>query len=323
MKMSQGGSREPKTVRRDETFNSPPPPPGRDPRNAFTLIEVMVVVTLLSLIVLALMAVFNSTQRAFRASITQTDVLEGGRATMDLITADLRAMSPSSGVSNNLANGNSVVANVLSGLVPVNFYVSTNYNEQPLVQSLVASSQQRTNVLENFFILSRNNQTWTGTGYVVDPTSTNFLNPLYRFSMSINVQAASPASLFTNFLDSPLTGPGWSHLMDGVVHLTVRAYDTNGVWMTNGYVNPQNAVIRNVVFQPSTLGEVGFYMLSNTLPVSVEIQLGALEDRTLQRAGTWANNSSAQNSYLAGQSGNLHIFRQRVTISNVDPTAYQ
>jgi type II secretory pathway component PulJ len=44
---------------------------------------VLVVVSLLSLIVLALMAVFNSTQRAFRASITQTDVLEGGRATMD------------------------------------------------------------------------------------------------------------------------------------------------------------------------------------------------------------------------------------------------
>jgi len=298
-----------------------------DPRpstldHAFTLVEVMVVVSLLSLIVLALMAVFNSTQRAFRASITQTDILEGGRATMDLITSDLRAMSPSAGVSNYLANGNSAVANILNGLVPVNFFVSTNFNYQPLVQSLVASGQQRTNVLEDFFILSRNNRTWTGTGYVVDTTSTNYLNPLYRFSMSTNVQAASPASLFTNFLNSPLTGPGWSHLMDGVVHLTVRAYDTNGVWMTNGYVNPLNAMIRNVVFQPSTLGEVGFYMMSNTLPVSVEVQLGALEDRTLQRAESFGN-SLTRSNYLAGQSGQLHIFRQRVSISNVDPTAYQ
>ena len=55
----------------------------------------MVVVALLALIVMALMAVFNSTQTAFRAGVTQTDVLEGGRAAMDLIAADLRQMSPS------------------------------------------------------------------------------------------------------------------------------------------------------------------------------------------------------------------------------------
>jgi prepilin-type N-terminal cleavage/methylation domain-containing protein len=304
-----------------------------DPRpstldHAFTLVEVMVVVSLLSLIVLALMAVFNSTQRAFRASITQTDILEGGRATMDLITSDLRAMSPSAGVSNVL-NGFSFIVNVQNGLVPVNFFVSTNffqYQSQslPLIQSLVASTNTRVNVMENFFILSRNNRTWTGTGYVVDTTSTNFVNPLYRFTISTNVQAANPGALFTNFESRVFYGNfnGMSHLMDGVVHLTVRAYDTNGVWMTNGYVNPLNAVIRNVVFQPSTLGEVGFYMMSNTLPVSVEVQLGALEDRTLQRAESFGN-SFTRSNYLAGQSGQLHIFRQRVSISNVDPTAYQ
>lgn len=45
----------------------------------FSLIEILVVITLLSLIVVALMAVFNSTQTAFRSSVTQTDVLEGGQ----------------------------------------------------------------------------------------------------------------------------------------------------------------------------------------------------------------------------------------------------
>ena len=66
-------------------------------RCAFTLVEVMVVMALLSLIVIALMGVFSSTQAAFRASVTQTDVLEGGRAAMDLIAGDLRAMTPSLG----------------------------------------------------------------------------------------------------------------------------------------------------------------------------------------------------------------------------------
>jgi type II secretory pathway pseudopilin PulG len=289
--------------------------------NAFSLVEVLVVVTLLSLIVLALMAVFNTTQRAFRASITQTDVLESGRAAMDLITTDLRQMSPSAGVSNSLVA-------VLNGFVPVNFYASNNFNLQPLVQTMTASlnNPQRTNVLENFFILSRENQTWTGTGYVVDPNSTNFVNPLYRFSISTNVQAASPAVLYTNFANRVFNANfnGMSHLMDGVVHLTVRAYDPNGYWMTNTYnfADEQISTNNNVLFAFPSLGEVGFYMFSNTLPASVEIQLGALEDRTLQRAESLGN-SLTRSNYLALQSGKLHIFRQRVMIPNVDPTAYQ
>jgi hypothetical protein len=64
-------------------------------------------------------------------------------------------------------------------------------------------------------------------------------------------------------------------------------------------------------------------MFSNTLPASVEIQLGVLEDRVLQRAATWPNGSQQQNSYLQQQAGKVHLFRQRVTISNVDPSAYQ
>jgi prepilin-type N-terminal cleavage/methylation domain-containing protein len=285
--------------------------PGSAPR-AFTLIEIMVVMALLSLIVIALMGVFNATQTAFRASVTQTDVLEGGRAAMDLIADDLRGMSPSLGYSNFTTGA-------------VNFYANTNSNVAPLIQQLVASSQQRTNVLENFFILSRDNQTWTGTGYVVDTASTNYLNPLYRFSWSTNVAAANPLVLYYIFAsevsDSAFTN--MSHLMDGVVGLRVRAYDPNGLWLTNGYSFPMIPTVKNTYFLPSTSGEVGFYMFSNTLPASVEIEMATLEDRTLQTAGTWPNGSAAQNNYLAQQAGKVHVFRQRVTIPNVDPTAYQ
>jgi hypothetical protein len=105
--------------------------------------------------------------------------------------------------------------------------------------------------------------------------------------------------------------------------LTVRAYDTNGVWMTNGYAFGQTNTAKNVLFLPSAFGECGFYMFSNTLPASVEVQLGVLEDRALRRAETWPNGTPAQSSYLAGQAGAVHIFRQRVTIPNVDPSAYQ
>ncbi len=315
---------------------------GCAPR-AFSLVEVLVVMTLLSLIVLALMAVFNSAQTAFRASVTQTDVLGGGRATMDMMTADLRQMAPSLGYSNSLVQFRPTFF-YCNYNNPVNFYAGTNkYGTQPLVQSLPGSAAQRTNVLENFFILGRGNlngsPTWFGTGYVVFPPATNSLYSLYRFYMTTNVEASpNPTNLFNIFMSSifnsaftgGFTNSSWSHLLDGVVDLRVRAYDLNGVWMTNGYPYGYTNVVKNVFFLPSTLGECGFYMFSNTLPASVEIELGVLEDRTLQRAGSLgiagqppSPSVPIQWQYLQNQAGKVHVFRQRVTIPNVDPSAYQ
>jgi hypothetical protein len=284
-------------------------------------VEVLVVVVLMSFIILALMAVFNSTQSAFRSSITQTDVLEGGRSVMGLMKSDLEGMTPSFGVSNIYVGA-------------VNFYSSViTYPSppSPLFQSLAGASggQQRTNVLENFFILSRVNlngqDSWVGTGYAVAtnlPGGQPSLYSLYRYTTNHPVSGHDPAQIFTNefanFFYYPTNG---SHLMDGVVHLTVRAYDRNGLWMTNGYPFGYANFARNVWFSGPAWGEVGFYMYSNTLPASVEIQLGMLEDRTLQRAQSISG--LTQSNYLAQHAGQVHLFRQRIPIRNVDPSAYQ
>jgi type II secretory pathway pseudopilin PulG len=278
------------------------------PSSAFTLIEVMLVVVLLSLIVIALMAVFTNTQRAFRASITQTDVLEGGRSTMDLIAGDLREMQASGGVS-NVVNG------------PVNFYVAVPPGYVPLVQSLAASSALRTNVLETVFILNRQNLTWTGVGYAVDTNATTPINSLYRYTINAN-RSVNPWVLFDAFASAvnQMTNgihTNMSRLVDGVVELRLRAYDTNGVWMNSTYTNAVN-------FDPLavTLGETSFAMFSNTLPASVGIELGVLEDRTLQRAESRPA-GPARSNYLRDQAGQVHVFRQQVAIPNVDPSAYQ
>jgi hypothetical protein len=223
----------------------------------------------------------------------------------------------------------------------VNFCVITNYwqyqsSSAPLVQSMMGSDTNtcRTNVLEKFFILTRQNTTWTGVGYVVDTTSTNYVNPLYRFTATASVSAPGmPWGLYTNFLTNtflpiPFYATNLSHLVDGVVHLTVRAYDPNGYWMTNTYVYSGTNRIGpnpNVWFSMPAMGEAGFYMFSNTLPASVEIQLGLLEDRTIQRAESLPDLTPgwARSNYLAQQAGKVHLFRQRFPIRNVDPSAYQ
>src|SRR4051794_33142518 len=71
-------------------YTQPLTPRGK--ANAFSLVEVMVAVGLLAFIIVGLLAMFYQTQRAFRSSATQTDVLEAGRAAMQIIRQDLQDM---------------------------------------------------------------------------------------------------------------------------------------------------------------------------------------------------------------------------------------
>jgi type II secretory pathway pseudopilin PulG len=283
------------------------------PTAAFTLIEVMVVVVLLSFIVLALMAVFGSTQAAFRASVTQTDVLESGRAAMEMIGDDLRALSPSMDSSNN------------TQFSTVNFYVGTNYYENPpLIQPLIASNESRTNVLQDVFILSRDNlngvPTWTGTGYAVALSPSNTYS-LYRFSTNRPVaQNLSASNLFNtdfqNFRAFPNNG-SYSHLLDGVVNFQVRAFDANGGLILTNRTNIRTNILAQPPLWPNS---VAFY--SNALPATVEIEMATIEDRSLQRAESLPY-FTARNNYLVQQAGKVHVFRQRVAIPNVDSSVYQ
>src|SRR5262245_45016848 len=62
-------------------------------RAAFSLLEVMVAVALLAVIIVGLLAMFYQVQRAFRAGTGQGDLMEHGRATMNLLTRELQQAS--------------------------------------------------------------------------------------------------------------------------------------------------------------------------------------------------------------------------------------
>ena len=64
-----------------------------------------------------------------------------------------------------------------------------------------------------------------------------------------------------------------------------------------------------------------FLFCSNAVPASVQIEMGTLEDRALQHAESVTGVN--QSNYLSSDIGQVHIFRQRVWIRNLDPTAYQ
>jgi hypothetical protein len=284
---------------------------------AFTLVEILVVVVLMSFIILALMAVFNSTQAAFRASLTQTDVLEGGRSVMGLIKNDLESVTP-------------------SYLNATNFYAAVS-NSFP--QTLTGSSASHTNVMEDVFFITRQNQTWKGVGYFV---RTNLLfsgqvgtpGILYRFETNYSVAqfTRNPTNLFGAFnqvrdpsgfqlaAKNNILPPGVSQVLGGVMSFKVRAFDTNGFWITANHTNL--TVINIVAITNITSPEVMLYTFySNAVPATVEVELGVLEDRTLQRVQSLGG--LTQSNYLAQQAGTVHLFRQRIPIRNVDPSAYQ
>lgn len=292
----------------------------------------MVVVVLLAVIVLGLMAMFVQVQRAFRAGTTQTDILESGRMATEMISRELEQISPSyARASSDLANPKYDQPNFYIGL--------RNYFEQPLP----ASTGSRTNIQDDLFFLTHENQKWTGIGYFVRsndnltlPVQSGAVGTLYRFEMSMtSAQFAQAPRLLFYYFDQTRQGlytSNYSKILDGVVSFKFRAFDQTGNWLSDYYLSTVTAgsygmwTNGNVIITPTdetrVAGEENTTLLySNAVPAFVEFELGVIEQQALQRYQSIPIYSS-QTNYLAHQAGSVHVFRQRVSIRNVDPSAY-
>ncbi len=304
----------------------------------------MVVVALMSVIVLGLMAMFNQTQRAFRLGMSQTDVLESGRMATDLIARELQEMTPCSLPNFLTANygafgaPNCVVQVANSGL-----------------QSLPGGNAQlfRTNVMSDVFFLVRRNQTLTGIGYFVRtnrvdvptlPGGSGLAGTLYRFETNNSATEFQqhPGWLFAGYLNvlKQIETNNISKIVDGVVHFKVRPFDTDGWTLTNNpswWVNPvwsQTAtsslpsmlLSTNLDLLINNFGASGedrdYYFYSNAVPAALEFELGVLEQKIYDQYKSIPIDA-AQKSFLTNQAAHVHLFRQRVAIRNVDPSAYQ
>ena len=316
---------------------------SRFPSSAFTLVEILVTMALLAFIMVGLFAAFNQVQRAFRSSMGQVDRLEAGRAVTELLPRDLEQLTPCG-------------ANV------VTFSAQVIPNETVLTQSLPGTGLQRTNLLQDVFILTRQNQTWVGIGYCVrvSDASGNLLLPesgpgqlgvgsLYRFVTTTNVlksdgTRSDPSTLYTSFLNACATPSAVisNRICDGVIHFYVGAYATNGfpIFSDNSHTNAyfRTNALRvappyyyltlhpaQVVAKASYPNSVAWlYCWSNAVPAALEMQLGLLEQPAWERYNSIPA-PAARLAYLQRSevASSVHLFRQRVTIRNVDPSAYQ
>ena len=294
--------------------------PSRSARSgrAFTLLELMVSVALLAVIIVGLLAMFSQVQRAWKSGITQVDVMEGGRATMALIVRDLQDMT------------------ALPQFNATNFEALYEINSQTIQLDLPDGSQ-RLNDLQNLSFVRRFGDDWTGVAYritnaawgvgslyrlegtlLADPLANynNFptnISHLGRYAMGVGL--TNPNYFVQAVLSEPVrqyyTNSGFARVLDGVVHFTVTAYDTNGTVMTNSAFN-------NNGFSCANLSTNGL-LTAQIFPSFLEVELAVVEPAVLERfkarivQGPPLNITAATN-YLARKAGQVHVFRQRVPI---------
>ena len=290
-------------------------------RGAFSLIEVLIAVTLMSVIVLGLMAMFGETQRAFRTGITQSDVMESGRAAMEMMAREIeqaQATDQPGGINFNIGP-NPYAGSALFGFAP------PTLQPYQLEQSLPQTVARRLNILQDVLFVTREGQEWTAIGYAV--VYTNYIGTLYRYQT--NIPAVAPdwqyaASVAYNTFFSPNpTAVRPSRVIDGVVNFQIRAYDTLGQLISPAYAyRPLVPGQIEALWGPRP-DDIHVRFLSNALPAYVEVELGILETKTADRARNMPLNGNVQQAYLEKQAARVQVFRQRIPIRNVDPSVYQ
>lgn len=271
------------------------------PRQAFSLLELLLAVSIMTVIVAALYGVFYHVQRGLRANVTQVDVLEGARAAMDLLGRDLERISRSDRyLGLNLTGG-----------------MSLAYS--PVVQVLGDGQSRRTNLLDDVAALSRYNQEFTATAYRV-LFAENGVGTLCRHAVSAFAWEANPALMVSNVLSTLVPGYPTNNpypyipVLDGVIHFQTTVHDAEGVEMawyrTNTvYYGPEVVLHRDVLPE-----ETRFGFLSNALPAYLEVELGVLEPQSLEQYRSFRQGSAQALNFLAEHAGQVHLFRQRVPI---------
>jgi len=319
--------------------------PGKD---GFSLIEIMVTVALLSLIILGLLSMFNQVQRAFRSSMTQVDVLEAGRAVTDLLVRDMEGIYPTKfGYNTNAIPWSTNFFAISNGVIPLTQYLpGTSGPNGPF----------RTNYLQTVFFMTRVNQSYIGNGYFVYPDSPEgSVGTLYRYQFATNkLNAAWLSTYFAQSLqyimqNGPTNMPSFiSRIADGVVAFNVKPFETNGIEVTSTTAQwdglthlaiPVRDFIQNIstnVPIPNAYAQIlpdnrlNYYYLSNAVPAALELEVGFVEPRIRDRyvgmggpPPIAAVLQGAQRSYLSNHVSEVHLFRQRIPIRNVDYTAYK
>lgn len=293
-------------------------------RGAFTVLELLLSISLMTVIVIGLYTVFNQTQKALRGTMSQVDVLENLRATSDLVVRDIEGAVPVRMADTNLTSL-AVVMNPVSVPVDLSGLASSG---APIMRTAI----------QDLYFVRKQNDFWTAVGYWIGPANTNLLGRplsvgrLYKFTYETNAAAFAVSNLFTRYASARRLESSYP-VMDGVVHFRVVAYDSTGfplLWGdASGDMNKPTFQERPVPRESwgiprawfpdgNDAGSTAYHFRQFTyprFPSFLEVELGVLEPQMVTRYHAIPVLSEARN-FLARNAGKIHVFRYRIPLRN-------
>lgn len=298
-------------------FHSNSASPGR--RRAFSVIELLVAVSVLTLIVLVLFKLFDQTQKALRKNVTQTDVLESGRAVLDTLVREFAEITPAPVGAIPLQ---------FSGVSSGTYYQTNLYVHAgpftPLSQSLFSDNTGRTNYLQEVFYLTRLGRDWTGVGLQVIPLrlsnggKDSGVGTLYRWENTIREEALSGTNNLSRAFRLTIPTPvypseptNFFKVTEGITHFRVTPCDRLGREMTyrwaqtNAYTNAY--ILRDRDFETASA------FVADALPSFLDLEIGILESKTLEEFKSIPDPVRAR-KFLQDRASKVHLLRQRIPV---------
>lgn len=316
---------------------------------AFTLLELMVAVSVMTLVIYTLYALFNQTQMALRKNAAQVDVNEGGRAAMEMIVRELSQMetsgypaitdprtlltySGSKSFHSRITPGNSalLLAYQSDALTPEG-------DDEDLAEGF------RTNILQDFTFTGRGDSGFFVTSYRVIG-ATNGIGTLARYQTNGTLRVTAPGQallnkteLFNRFFFDPIvsaTNSLFEPIADGVIHFRISPYDQLGRPLGHGslYYDPLGLNLERLgaagqaLYQVATNRPVDGTLMQDldghsqvqfygALPEYFDLEMAVVEPQVLKQVR--ALPKAMQANYLGRQIGKVTLFRQRIPIRDM------
>lgn len=311
-------------------------PRGARRHAAFSLLEMLVGMGILSIIMLALFSMFNQTQRALLANVGQSDVMESGRSVMDLLVRDLVRAHPANLTTNYVYQpGTTNIAEVIQPAASLVIVRTAAGVTNATVRQLFLDNWRRDSLLHDLFYLTEVRPgLWTGSGLFVaaeDPNNPDDgLGTLYRYEdrQPVSLRGARGAEraniLYRRFFENAqyrLQGTNSTRLLDGVLFFRTTAFGPLGealdptVWpRTNQFPIPNDVLIgpNNAISYPlnATL------FRGRAFPSAVELELGMLPPELLEKYRALPEDPPGIRArFLTNNIANVLVFRQRVPMA--------
>lgn len=284
---------------------------------AFSLLELLVAMGMLSIIVLALFSMFDQTQKALHNAIGQVDVMESGRSAMDLLVRNIERVR-----SANVP----AVTNLSVYRLDRDSGSSGSYS----IPGILDGGHRDSALNELFYLTPVQGNQWKAEGWFVANDSNPALSPdvsllgsLYRFESTNLVALRGPkvTNLFRQqwfeFTQQRSTNSTqFNRLLDGVVFFRTLPFGTNGVALDHTvYVPPTNAVPPGVLITNLNASVSLTAFTGKTLPSAIEVEVGMLPPKLLtQYRSLPSGNGQIRSNFFVVHAADVLIFRQRIPI---------